>query len=38
MGRLARQHPTGVFGLIVLLLFVVTGLFGERLAPYPPTS
>jgi ABC-type dipeptide/oligopeptide/nickel transport system permease subunit len=34
MGRLARQHPTGVFGLIVLVLFVIIGLFGARLAPY----
>ncbi len=34
MGRLARQHPTGVFGLVVLTLFVVVGIFGERLAPY----
>ncbi|MGE0599512.1 MAG: ABC transporter permease [Dehalococcoidia bacterium] len=34
MGRLARQHPTGVFGLVVLIGFVVLGLFGERLAPY----
>lgn len=36
MGRLARQHPTGVFGLIVLIGFVILGLFGERLAPYAP--
>lgn len=35
MARLARQHPAGVFGLVVLVLFVVLGLFGERLAPYP---
>ncbi|MGE3073268.1 MAG: ABC transporter permease [Dehalococcoidia bacterium] len=36
MGRLARQHPTGVFGLIVLVGFVVLGLFGSRIAPYGP--
>lgn len=35
MGRLARQHPLGVFGLFILVLFVVCGLFGEQLAPYP---
>ena len=36
MGRLARQHPAGVFGLVVLIMFVVLGMFGEQLAPYPP--
>lgn len=36
MGRLARQHPLGVFGLFVLIMFAVCGIFGERLAPYPP--
>jgi len=36
MARLARQHPAGVFGLIVLIGFVVLGLFGGALAPYPP--
>ncbi|MEO8540778.1 MAG: hypothetical protein ABI577_13645, partial [bacterium] len=35
MGRLARQHPAGVFGLIVLVAFVILGLFGAKLAPYP---
>ncbi len=35
MGRLARQHPAGVFGLVVLIGFVILGLFGDRLAPYP---
>lgn len=35
MGRLARHHPAGVFGLVVLILFVVLGLFGSQLAPYP---
>ncbi len=34
MGRLARHHPTGVFGLFVLVLFVIVGLFGEQLAPH----
>ncbi len=35
MARLARQHPAGVFGLVVLVLFVALGLFGEQLSPYP---
>jgi peptide/nickel transport system permease protein len=35
MARLALQHPAGLFGLIVLVLFVILGLFGEQLAPYP---
>lgn len=36
MGRIARQHPTGVFGLVVLTVFVILGLFGGALAPYDP--
>ena len=36
MGRLARQHPLGLFGLIILVLFVVLGLFGEHIAPHDP--
>jgi len=35
MGRLAKHHPLGVFGLIVLVLFVFCGLFGEAVSPYP---
>lgn len=35
MGRLARQHPAGLFGLVILIGFVALGLVGERLAPYP---
>lgn len=36
MGRLARQHPLGVFGLVILVLFVFCGLFGSAVAPYSP--
>jgi ABC-type dipeptide/oligopeptide/nickel transport system permease subunit len=36
MGRLARQQPLGVFGLLVLCLFVFVGLFGPYITPYPP--
>ncbi len=34
--RLARQHPAGVFGLVVLTVFVFLGLFGPFIAPYDP--
>jgi ABC-type dipeptide/oligopeptide/nickel transport system permease subunit len=36
LARLARQHPAGVFGLVVLVLFVVMGVFGGQIAPYDP--
>ncbi len=36
VARTARRHPEGVFGLIVLLLFVFAGLFGSAIAPYNP--
>lgn len=38
LGRTARQHPAGVFGLFVLILFVFAGLFGPALAPYDPEA
>ncbi|MES4792597.1 MAG: hypothetical protein C4321_06055, partial [Chloroflexota bacterium] len=38
LGRTAKQHPAGVFGFIVLVLFVATGLFGPALAPYDPEA
>jgi ABC-type dipeptide/oligopeptide/nickel transport system permease subunit len=38
MARLARQYPAGVFGLVILITFVILGLFGSRLAPYPPNE
>lgn len=38
MARLARQHPLGVFGLVVLLGFVFLGLFGPHLTPYDPKA
>ncbi|MGE5595020.1 MAG: ABC transporter permease [Hyphomicrobiales bacterium] len=34
--HLAKEHPLGVFGLAVLLLFVFLGLFGPAIAPYDP--
>ncbi|HEY4669947.1 MAG TPA: ABC transporter permease [Tepidiformaceae bacterium] len=36
MGRLARQQPLGVFGLVVLATFVVLGIFGPSISPYDP--
>ena len=36
LGRIARQQPAGVFGLIVLSLFVFLGIFGPYVTPYDP--
>ena len=36
MARLARQQPLGVFGLIVLSMFVFLGIFGPSITPYDP--
>ncbi|MEX2081492.1 MAG: hypothetical protein WEC33_07725, partial [Dehalococcoidia bacterium] len=36
LGRVARQQPLGVFGFVVLVAFVILGLFGESLAPHDP--
>ncbi|HZU77816.1 MAG TPA: ABC transporter permease [Dehalococcoidia bacterium] len=36
--RLARQYPLGAFGLLVLLLFIILGVFGPALAPYNPRA
>jgi ABC-type dipeptide/oligopeptide/nickel transport system permease subunit len=36
LARLARQHPAGVFGLVVIAGFVVLGIFGPAIAPYDP--
>ena len=33
-----RDHPLGVFGLIVLLGFIVLGIFGPSIAPYDPKA
>ena len=33
LGRVARQHPAGVFGFIVLVMFVILGVFGPWIAP-----
>lgn len=36
--NMARTYPLGVFSIVVLLLFVATGLFGPALAPYNPRA
>ena len=36
LGRVARQQPAGVFGLIVLSLFIFLGIFGPYITPYNP--
>lgn len=33
---LARKHPLGVFGLIIVVVLVFCGLFAELVAPYDP--
>jgi len=38
MVRLGRQQPLGVFGLFVLLLFVVLGVFGPQITPSDPRA
>lgn len=38
LGRVARQHPAGVFGFIVLVMFVFLGIFGPWVAPYGPNE
>ncbi len=38
LGRVARQQPLGVFGLMVLLLFVILGVFGPWIAPHDPRA
>mgnify|MGYP005839521387 FL=1 len=34
--RLAREHPLGVFGLLVVALLLFSGIFAELIAPYDP--
>lgn len=33
---LARKHPLGVFGLIIVVVLVFCGIFAELVAPYDP--
>jgi peptide/nickel transport system permease protein len=36
--RFCRRQPLGTFGLVLVLIIAVTGLFAEALAPYNPTA
>jgi ABC-type dipeptide/oligopeptide/nickel transport system permease subunit len=36
MGRLARENPVGAISLLVVIGFVVLGIFGPSLSPYAP--
>jgi len=36
--RMARAHPLGVLGLVIMGGFIFTGIFGPSLAPYNPTA
>jgi peptide/nickel transport system permease protein len=36
--RFCRRQPLGTFGLILVLIVAVTGIFAEELAPYNPTA
>ena len=33
-----RREPLGAFGMVIVLIMAVTGIFAELLAPYSPTS
>jgi len=36
--RFCRREPLGTFGLALVLIIAVTGIFAEELAPYNPTA
>ena len=36
--RFCRRQPLGTFGLALVLLIAITGIFAEELAPYNPTA
>ncbi|MHB8574845.1 MAG: ABC transporter permease [Dehalococcoidia bacterium] len=38
LGRLALDNPLGVFGLVILIAFLIVGLFGAAFAPYDPRA
>jgi peptide/nickel transport system permease protein len=33
-----RREPLGAFGMLIVIIMVVTGLSAELIAPYSPTS
>ena len=36
LARLAKDNPVGVLGLVIVLAFILLGVFGPFLAPYDP--
>jgi peptide/nickel transport system permease protein len=36
--RFCHRQPLGTFGLVLVLIIAVTGIFAEELAPYNPTA
>src|ERR1700685_2450234 len=36
--RFCRRQPLGTFGLVLVLIIAITGIFAEVLAPYNPTA
>ena len=36
--KLARRHPLGVFGLLVIAVLLLAGVFAELVAPYDPLA
>jgi peptide/nickel transport system permease protein len=36
--RFCRRQPLGTFGLALVLIIAITGIFAEELAPYNPTA
>src|SRR5450631_4815460 len=38
MVRFCRREPLGTFGLLLVVIIAITGIFAEGLAPYNPTA
>jgi peptide/nickel transport system permease protein len=38
VARFCRRQPLGTFGLVLVLIIAITGIFAEELAPYNPTA
>jgi peptide/nickel transport system permease protein len=36
--RFCRREPLGAFGMLIVLIMALTGVFAEALAPYSPTA
>ena len=33
-----RREPLGAFGMLIVIIMAITGLFAELIAPYSPTA